>query len=94
MLVGELLFGFFVVVAGLSFLAAIFLFSLYKDVTSEVELLRREVSSKTSDTMYEFERKHRRDIQDELEALKEYLCVTAVKVDPKMQMVEKYKVAK
>jgi hypothetical protein len=75
-------------------IALIFLWVRLQQNEEEVRLLRIEVSSKTSDTMYEFERKHRRDIQDELEALKEYLGVTAVKVDPKMQMVEKHKVAK
>ena len=69
------------------FITLVFLWVRLQQNEEEVRLLRREVSSKTSDTMYEFERKHRRDIQDELEALKKYLDVTAVRVEPKVRIM-------
>jgi hypothetical protein len=55
----------------------------------DISFLRQDLCNKTSDTMYEFERKHRREIQEELEALKEYLDVEAVAPEHKVKMRSK-----
>jgi hypothetical protein len=57
----------------------------------DIDWLYKELSQKTSDVMYEFERDHRRELQNELQAIKDYLHIESVKIKASVCMMKKEK---
>ena len=57
----------------------------------DIDWLYKELSQKTSEVMYEFERDHRRELQNELQAIKDYLHIESVKIKTSVCMMKKEK---
>ena len=55
----------------------------------EVRLLHREVYNKVSETIFGYERDSRRQLRNELDALKEYLDVEVVEPENRIKMRSK-----
>lgn len=69
-------------------------FYLYLELDKQrldIDWLYKELSQKTSEVMYEFERDHRRELQNELQAIKDYLHVESVKIKASVCMMKKEK---
>jgi len=73
---------------------ALFVFELYLKrvkLSRDIEYLYKALRECTTESMYELERKYRRELQNEVGAIKEYLGVESVKVEPKLCLVKKEK---
>ena len=71
------------------FITLLFLWVRLRQNEEEVRLLHREVYSKVSETIFGYERDSRRQLRDELDALKDYLDVEVVEPENKMKMRSK-----
>lgn len=72
-------------------LAVLYLYLERAEQRRDIDWLYKELSQKTSDVMYEFERDHRRELQNELQAIKDYLHIESVKIKAPVCMVKKEK---
>lgn len=85
----DVAFYFFAILAFVGFCLSVWSYVERRDHQRRIDYFYVELKSKTSDTMYEFERSHRRELQEELQALKDYLEIKSVKTEPSVRMVKK-----
>ena len=71
------------------FITLVFLWVRLQQNEEDVRLLRREMYNKVSETVFGFERDARRQLQNELDAIKEYLDVEVVEPENKMKVRSK-----
>jgi hypothetical protein len=71
------------------FITLVFLWVRLQQNEEEVRLLRREMCNKVSEVVFGFERDNRRQLRNELDAIKEYLDVEVVEPVNKMKMRSK-----